>query len=317
MASWTASANEVCRARSTQQALDVHVGHDQLALPAEALPLGEENAVLGDQQVAAEDEVGRGLVDAGVGEDVGGEGAAGLLAHELPAVLGLGHEVVRGRGVQDDGGARDRVARAGRDRGPEVLADLDREGDPGVLRQPEEEVRAEGGRLAGQAHLALARLARRREPAFLVVLLVAGEEGLRHHPQDPARLEDRRGVEEAAALQHGEPHGHHDGAPGRVAQDPLEGPLGTAHEGGQAEEEVPAGVAGQPQLGEHDHLGPAFSRPGHEVERGVGVPLRVGHRDGRARRRHPQEAEGRCSHEQILTPGGLRRAGGLDGPGLW
>ncbi len=182
------------------QALHVDVGHDQLAVPPEALPLGEQHAVLGDQQVAAEDEVGRGLVDARVGVDVGGERAARLLAHQLAAVLGLGHEVVRGRGVQEDGGARDRVARAGRDRGPEVLADLDGEGHPGVLRQLEQEVRAEGNGLAGEAHLGLARLARGREPPLLVVLLVPGEEGLRHDPEDPARLQHRRRVEESAAL---------------------------------------------------------------------------------------------------------------------
>ena len=184
------------------QPLHVHVGHHELAVPAEALPLGEQDAVLGDHQVAAEDEVGRGLVDAGVGVDVGGERPARLLAHELAAVLGLGHEVVRGRGVEQHGGARDRVARARGDRRPEVLADLDGEGDAGVLRQLEQEVRAEGGRLAGEAHLALARLARRGEPALLVVLLVAGEERLRHDAQDPARLEDRRRVEEPAALEH-------------------------------------------------------------------------------------------------------------------
>ena len=180
------------------QALDVHVDHDQLAVAPEALPLGEQDAVLGDQQVAAEDEVGRRLVDAGVGVDVGGERAAGLLAHQLAAVLGLGDEVVRGRGVQDHGGARDGVMRAGRDRGPEVLADLDGEGDPGLLRQLEQQVRAEGAVWPARRSSPLERLARRGEPALLVVLLVAGQEGLRHDAEQPARLEHRRGVEEPA-----------------------------------------------------------------------------------------------------------------------
>ena len=119
--------SEVWRARSTRSRSTSTSVDDELAVAAEALALGEEDAVLGDQQVAAEDEVGRRLVDAGVGVDVGGERAARLLAHQLAAVLGLGHEVVRGRGVQEHGGARDRVARARRDRRPEVLADLDRE----------------------------------------------------------------------------------------------------------------------------------------------------------------------------------------------
>ena len=41
------------------QALDVHVGHHEVAVAPEALALGEEDAVLRDQQVPPEDEVGR------------------------------------------------------------------------------------------------------------------------------------------------------------------------------------------------------------------------------------------------------------------
>ena len=293
------------------QPLHVHVGHHELAVPAEALPLGEQDAVLGDQEVAAEDEVGRGLVDAGVGVDVGGERPARLLAHQLAAVLGLGHEVVRGRGVQQDGGARDRVARARGDRRPEVLADLDGERHAGVLRQLEQDVGAEGSRLAGEAHLALACLARGGEPALLVVLLVAREEGLRHDAQEAARLDDRRRVEEPAALQHRQAE-HQDGGPaGRLAQDPLERALCARHQGRQAEEQVPAGVAREAELGEDDHLRPAVGRPGRESERRVRVSLRVRHPHRRASRRHPEEAKGRCSHGQILTrsgwvPGGCR-----------
>ena len=283
------------------QPLDVHVGHHELALAAEALALGEEDAVLGHEQVAAEDEVGRGLVDAGVRVDVRRERAARLLAHELPAVLGLGHEVVRGRRVQQHGGARDRVARARGDRRPEVLADLDGEGDPGVLRELEEEVRAEGGRLAGEAHLGLAGLARRGEPPLLVVLLVAGEERLGHDPEDPARLQHRRRVEEPASLEHRQAHDD-DRRSGRgLPQHALERPLGARHQRGQAEEEVPAGVAGEPQLGQHQDLRALPDRPPHELERRVGVPLRVGHPDRRTRRRHPQKAKRRCNHDPILT----------------
>jgi hypothetical protein len=184
---------------------------------------------------------------------------------------------------------------------PEVLADLDREGHLGLLRQLKEEVRAEGGGLAGQTHVAPPRLPRRREPAFLVVLLVAGKEGLRHHAEETACLQHRGRVEQAAALEHRQPHHHDHRAPGGVAQDPLEGALGAADQGGQAEEEVAAGIAGQPQLGEDDDLYSLVCRAGHEVERGVGVPFRVTHRNGRARRRHTKEAERRGAHGGILA----------------
>ena len=56
-----------------QQALHVHVGDQELALAAEALALGQQGRVLGDQELAAEDDVGGGLVHA-----AGGFTAAGI-----------------------------------------------------------------------------------------------------------------------------------------------------------------------------------------------------------------------------------------------
>ena len=245
------------------QPLHVHVGHDHLAVPAEALALGEQDAVLGDQQVAAEDEVGRGLVDAGVGVDVGGERAARLLAHQLAAVLGLGHEVVRGRGVQEDGGARDRVARAragsaprgprrsrprGSPRGPPAAGT----GGPCRRERP-------GRRGAPRPR---APRAPRRTSAPRSTPCSRGGRSSGTTPEDPARLQHRRGVEESAALQHRQPDDHDHGATGRLAQDPLERALGAADQGGQAEEEVPAGVAGEPQLGQDDEPGRRRRPPG-------------------------------------------------------
>ena len=137
---------------------------------------------------AAEDHVGGRLVDAGVGVDVRGEGAARLLAHQLPPVVGLGHEVVRGREVEEDGGPRHRVAAARRDRGPEVLADLDREDDAAARRQARTGGRGRKG-TRWPATVASSDTASRAEaePALLVVLLVVRQEALGDDAQESAR----------------------------------------------------------------------------------------------------------------------------------
>ena len=175
-----------------------------MALALEPFAFGEEDAVLRDHEVAAEDDVGGRLVDPGVGVDVGGEGAARLLADQLAPIVGLGHEVVGGGQVQEHGGAFDRVVARRRDGRPEVFADLDREHDPGRVRQGEEEDAPKGARLAGEGRLVGHRVPGRREPALLVVLLVVRQEGLGDEPEQTARLADGGDVEEPAVQGHGQ-----------------------------------------------------------------------------------------------------------------
>ncbi len=248
-------------------------------------------------------------MDAGVGVGVGRERAPGLLAHELAAVLRLADEVVRGRGVQDHGCARDRVARAGRDRGPQVLADLDRERDRGLVGLLEEQVGPERHRVPREAQLAAARLARRGEPALLVVLLVTRQKRLRHDAEQAPRLEHGRRVEEPIPLQHRQAHDDHHVAPSRLREHARERPLGPPDERPQAEEEVAAGVARQPELRQHQHLDVLLRGLRHEVERRVRVALRVGDLNGRAGRRHAEKPVGGSGHGQILRHGGVQGGG--------
>ena len=278
------------------KALRVDVGHHEVAVAPEALPLGEEGAVLGHQEVAAEDEVGGGLVHARVGEHVGGEGPPRLLADQLAAVLRLGHEVGGGRGVQDHGRPRHRVAAAGGDGGPEVLADLDREGHSRLVRHPEEQLGAEGRGGAGQEHLALLDLAGRGEPALLVELVVPGQERLRHHPEQPPLLHQGGAVEEAAVLGHGQADRDHDGQARGLAEQTREGPFRAPDQGREAEEQVPAGVAGEGQLRQDEHLHSLGVGPPGEGQAALRVPLGVRHHHRRASRADPQEAVGRGGH---------------------
>jgi hypothetical protein len=152
------------------------------------------------------------------------------------------------------------------------------------------------GPLPREPDLSVARLARRREPALLVVFLVAGQERLGHHPQDPSRLQHRGRVEEPPALQHGQADDDDHRPRLRLAQQPLERALGPGHERRQAEEEVAAGVARDPELGQHQHLRTLGSGLADELERCVDVSLRVGDADRRAGCRHAEEAERSGSH---------------------
>ena len=81
------------------QAVEVDVGDQQRVVALEALRLGQQRAVLGDEAVAAEDDVGGRFPDAAGGVDVGGDAAAGLVDDELPAVGGLADDLVAGRQV--------------------------------------------------------------------------------------------------------------------------------------------------------------------------------------------------------------------------
>jgi hypothetical protein len=273
------------------QALQVDVARHEVAVALEALALREQHAVLRDHQVPAEHDVGRRLVDAGVGVHVRGERPARLLAYELAAILGFPHEVVRRRRVQDHRRPRHGVARARRDRRPEVLADLDGERHARLVAQLEQQVGPEGSGLPREPHVCFARLARGREPALLVVLLVARQKRLGHDAQDAPALQHGRGVEEPVALQHRQTDDQDHRPRLRLAQQPLERALGAGYERRQAEEEVPARVAGEPELGQHQHLRAFVGRLAHELEHRVDVSFRVGDVDGRTGCRHAEEAE--------------------------
>ena len=245
------------------QALGVDVRDDELPVAPETLSLGQEHAVLRHHQVAVENEVGRRLVHAGVGVDVAGQGAARLLTHQLPAVVGLRHEHRRRGGVEKNRGPGHRMDRARRDRGPEVLADLHSQRHPRLFRHLEKKVDPEGHGLAGEPDVALPRLSRRREPSLLVVLPVAGQVGLGNHTQQLAALEHGGRVEQPSRLLDREAHDH-DGRHGLgLAAETLEGALGPGDESGQTEEEVAAGVAGEAELGQDHDLRPALVRLEH------------------------------------------------------
>ena len=202
------------------QALDVDVGRDELPVAAEALALGQQHAVLGDQQVPAEDQVGRRLVDSGVGVGVGRERAARLLAHQLAAVLCLAR---RGRSRPKDSGSRSPpppragARRIGAHRSSQISTATSR---PAPRSRNSRSVpNGTSGPRAAASPSRASRATRTSAPRSTPCSR-AGTSSARRPAA--ARLQHRRGVEEAAALQHRQPDHDHHRPPTRLARHPLE-----------------------------------------------------------------------------------------------
>ena len=243
--------------------------------------LGEEDAVFGDHVVASEDQVGGGLPLPGVGVDVAAQQPARLPRHQGAAVGGLAHRLVGGGEVEDEGGARPGRPDGGGLRRPQVLADLHADDQPGQLGAVEEVAVRQADLLAAQGEGDL-RSGAGGEPAPLVELAVVGQMGLGHQAQDLALVEDGGAVVELAVP--GVPDGQADGGDHvQVLGGLQDGPepfLSTPEQGG-LEEKVPAGVAGEAQLGEGEDLHPLLGGLPHEGEDLFGVITAVGHPDGR------------------------------------
>ena len=128
-ASCTPSAKEVWRMRSTaRRSVSTSVTIRSPVAP-EALALREQRRVLRHQELAAEHDVGGGLVHAVVRVDVGGRASRPdctfTSSRRYSALATSSLEADR---FSEHGRARHRVEAAGRDGGPQVLADLDRRG---------------------------------------------------------------------------------------------------------------------------------------------------------------------------------------------
>ncbi len=280
------------------QVLDVHVGHQQVALARELPRLADDRAVFRHDQVAAEHHVLGGLADAARGVDVGADGAGRLLRDQRPPVIRLAHQLVRRGEVGDEVRPVQRLERAGRQRSPEVLADLHADDEALEAARAEQQVGADGDDAVADAHLAGDEVARGGEPALLVVFLVAGNIGLRDEAVDDAPREDRGGVEQVPLGGEREADDQQGAERGGGFRQGEQRP-GRAVEQQVLMEQVAGRVAGDAQLGEHHHLGAGLVGLRGEVEDVVEVVVDVGNLQGRHRGGHPHEAEiggGSCGH---------------------
>ena len=126
---------------------DVHVGYDKLLLRGETFAFAQNGAVLGDQGIACEYQIGRRFARAGRTVDVGRERAGRLLGHERAQVVVLACRFGRSREVEDRRRTGERQLRRRRCGDPQIFADLHAE--LGAVHR-EGEVAAEVGFPAGE-----------------------------------------------------------------------------------------------------------------------------------------------------------------------
>ena len=126
-----------------RQPLEIDFRADQLRLILEALRLGQDVAVLGDQRVAVPREIGGRFADAGRRVRVRREASRRLARDQRAPVVGLADRDVRRRQIQQHGRAGQRRVRRRRNRHPQVLANLGVEREQRLLLVLEDQVVAE------------------------------------------------------------------------------------------------------------------------------------------------------------------------------
>lgn len=73
---------------------EIDIGVRQARLPVETAVFRRQAAVVSDDRVSAEHQVGRRLMDSGPGQHISREAAGALLRHQFPAVIGLASQFV-------------------------------------------------------------------------------------------------------------------------------------------------------------------------------------------------------------------------------
>jgi hypothetical protein len=221
--------------------------------------------------MASEYYVGGGLVYAAGSVHVGRHATAGLIHHQLPSVLGLTHDFVAGRQVDQHRGAGQRLCRARRRRHPKVFADLHAEHEPVGILRGEEAVRPEGDDGPEDANFAAPRGRGAGEPSALVKLLVIRNERLGDEAEELAPVDHRRAIEELVA---NDKWKSDDGDPGEnVGAGFLhlfEAGQGAALKRGLLKE-VAARVAGEAQFRKNDDADALGLRPSQHTNDAFGV----------------------------------------------
>ena len=294
--------------------LDIDILRDEAGPPddraavADPARLLEQLAVLGDQAMPAEDQVGCRFRRPRAGIGIRGDATAGLAHHEVGPVAALADRLVARREVEQDVGPGDRLRRTRRDRHPKVFTDLDAHHDAAVGL--EEQVDPEGNPLTAEVDLPGLAAIGRAEPATLVKFLVIRDELLGDHPEDLTIRDRRAAVKQAVADR--DRHADHDQlrAPARRLGDPEGLPDPRVQQLGLAKQ-VRARVTRHAELGEQDDV--ALGHLRQHPDDLVGVGSRVRHR--RPRRGTRDSHETKFIHDVAVCRRAAQDGGEIsDGP---
>ena len=263
----------------------VHIGHGHLA--REQRRGRHDRAVLGDEVLTREDEVGGGLALARVRVGIGAVQARALTGHEATAVRRLAHDLTRRARVQNDRrAAGKRHVNRGRVGDPQVLADLDADAhvlEAGIGTGVDDTVHERHGVLAGERDESRPVHGRGREPALLVKLAVVGQMAFDGEAQQAPRAACGDAVVDVLTMRHGQAHGEQQRRVGRVLEQGGERGLASAQQGAVVEK-VAAGITRKAELGQGQHARTGADGRVDALENGGGVAGHVTHADlGRGR----------------------------------
>ena len=271
------------------QAEQVDLRADKALFPKGG-PLGQLLAVLIDQTVAGKHHVLGGFTTACIGIDITAEQPGRGGGDQQLAVIPLADQFVGGGKVGHHRGSRQAKPGGGRHRRPEVLADFHAQHKVRHLPAAEQQIPSKGNFLSQQRDF-------RRSPVvcaggklpFLVKLAIIRQHRLWHQSQYFTALQDSRTVIQLAAQAQGQPHHQQTALPCRVVpqcaqglQRPVQQKVGI--------EQVPAGVARQVQLRQHQKICPQVLSRVKARLRALQVIRRIPQAQGRAGRRHFDKA---------------------------
>ena len=245
-------------------------------------PLGQQGPIFRDQVVAGEDQVGGGLPLPGVGIDVAADQPGGLAGDQAAAVVRLAHGFVAGGEVEDEGGARTGQSGGGGLRGPQVLAELHAQDQVGDAVKCKDLAVGDGDVDLPHPHTGEPARLPGREPPLLVKFPVIGQMSLGEKALHLSLVYNGCTVIQFVVKTH-----RHSQCRDHVQifgglQNGGQPLLGAAQKG-VLQKQVPAGIAGQAQLGQAQHPHPLGGGLPHEGKDLLGVIAAVGHPDlGRA-----------------------------------
>ena len=267
--------------------------------------LRKQRPIFRDHVVPREYQVGGALPLPRIGVDIAAHQPPGLACHQLAAVIRLAGHLIAGGQVQDEGGPLRRQPDGRGRRGPQILADLHADDQP--RHRP-----AFHQRMGGHAHrqsrqfkfTAIERLGRGGKPAGLIEFPVIGDMDFGGQRQDRAFLYYCGAVIQFVLASDRQAQGGEHIQPPGLFQNPRQRPLRPVQQGG-LQKQVAAGVPGDAQLRQGQHL---YTLRGRFLHQGNDLPrivFAVRHPDFRRTRRRLYKAVSHPSGLLKIVVGGI------------
>ena len=200
-----------------------------------------------------------------------------MRAHQHPPVVLFADHLGGCRKIADHSRSGRGVGAGGRDRNPQVLADFCRHPQCRQLMADKQQPGAKGHGLPTQRNHGVRILRGRGKVPRLIKLPVVWHRGFGHHPKQLPAVADCRTVVKLVPVRQGQPDCQQHIQPGSFPQQQAQPPQ-RAREQRLRKKQIPAGVAGQRQLGEYRYPCAGLRRLLRQRRQRSCVALRVGKR---------------------------------------